>query len=235
MAAMELPVLCPEFAVLPTKKFGVIDLVYDIDVKEEGSIGFILDINCQYTDNVVRTCLKKRPWCKIVPSNYEEFSKYKLVYQISDFENINWDPVMNGKEHASSYLVRKGLSRKAQLALQLKKYICKHPDSCLKSSIPFTLIVETWNAFESMKLNFGGQFASFDSSSTLQMPLRQKLEWCLEDVKECVQDQAKKDWYWILKPSVTNKGADISIARNWNEILDDLEINSDIREWVLQK
>ena len=87
-------------------------------------------------------------------------AKSFFCLQVSDFENINWDLVLqrsastNRVLHgASSYLVRKGLSRKAQLSLQLRKYICKNPCSILSNSVPFTVIVETWNAFEDMKVN----------------------------------------------------------------------------------
>jgi hypothetical protein len=96
--------------------------------------------------------------------------------------------------------------------------------------------VETWNAFEEMKLDFGlGTYASFDTSTVLQAPLSKRLEWCLEDVKEILENDDKKDWYWILKPSVTNKGADIVVIKTWDDVIDNLELVPDIREWVLQK
>lgn len=130
------------------------------------------------------------------------------------------------------------MSRKAQLALQLKRYISKHPNSILARTTPYTLIVETWNAFEDMKLDFGGGFcASFDTNSGgsffMQSSLRQRLEWSLPDVQEEVK--SRSDWIWILKPSVTNKGTNISVHRNWDGILDALEENSEVREWVLQR
>ena len=116
---------------------------------------------------------------------------------------------MEGREIASSYLVRKGLSRKAQLALQIKRYLSKHPKSCLKQAVPYTLIIETWNAFEDMRIEFGGGFmATFDARSVVTMPLRERLELSLEDVRMEMERSERDQWTWILKPSVTNKGAD---------------------------
>ena len=77
--------------------------------------------------------------------------------QIADFENIEWDPVLQGTHRAASYLVRKGLSRNAQLALQVRRFLSKHRDSPLRQAVPFTLVLETWGAFEEeMKVNLGG-------------------------------------------------------------------------------
>lgn len=126
--------------------------------------------------------------------------------------------------------------RKAQFCQQVKKYTCKHEKSILREAIPYTVVVETWSAFEKLQLYFGGgTFASFDTSTSMQTPLRNRLEWCLEDVKDCMQSSCRSDWLWILKPSVTNKGIDISVIKNWEELLDCLEMSSDIREWVLQR
>jgi ABC-type glycerol-3-phosphate transport system substrate-binding protein len=100
-----------------------------------------------------------------------------------------------------------------------------------------TIIVETWNAYEEMKLDFGGGiFASFDDDHHLiQAPLRDRLCWCLHDVKQTIESDEYKDLYWILKSSVTNKGYDISIIKTWDELLQSLEASSHIREWVLQR
>ena len=159
-----------------------------------------------------------------------------MILQFSDFENIEWEQVMQGKQGASSYLVRKGLSRKAQLSLQVRRYLCKHRASILSIAVPYTIILETWNAFDEMKIDFGGgTFASFDTTTVLVAPLRQRLSWCLDDAKELLESSERDGWHWILKPSVTNKGADIAVVRDWEGVLDALEEVPDIREWVLQR
>ena len=46
-----------------------------------------------------------------------------------EYERIDWDRVASGQTMASSYAVRKGLTRKAQLCFGLKKWCSKRPAS----------------------------------------------------------------------------------------------------------
>lgn len=196
-----------------------------------------LNINCAYTSSLLNEAIKKRSWYTLderIGSEDTIVGIHQKVVQLGDFENICWESAMNGDQIASSYLVRKGLSRKAQLAMQIKRFLSKHRDSILLKATPFTLILETWNAFEDMRVDFGhGTFADFDSNLVMNVAFRQRLEWCLEDVKIAMEDHHSD--HWILKSSVTNKGADIVIINDWDSLLDALEDVPDIREWVLQK
>jgi len=147
-------------------------------------------------------------------------------------------PVMSGRHNAASFLVRKGLSRKAQLSLQIRRYIAKHPESILKSAVPFTIILETWDAHEEMNVSFGGVVANFGDSSYTTLgtsSLRERLGWVLEEAKQIFEESERSDWHWILKPSYTNKGSDIFVIEKWNDVIDALVSVEDIREWVLQK
>jgi hypothetical protein len=57
-----------------------------------------------------------------------------------------------------------------------------------------------------MQLDLGcGVLAVFDHALKAA-PLRQRLEWCLNDLKDTVEEPNHEGWKWILKPSVTNKG-----------------------------
>ena len=221
-----------------TKRFVVFDVKRP---NEDCLIKFIiqLKVNCEYSASIIESCIKKRAWCLLdissTQSTSDAASKDQIpVIQIGDFENISWERVLDGSQIASSYLVRKGLSRKAQLALQIKRFCSKHKDCILRKATPFTLILETWSAFEDMRVDFGnGTFANFDTNMIMDVALRQRLEWSLEDVKLCMEDSHYD--HWILKPSVTNKGVDIAIIQNWENLLDAIEAVPDIREWVLQK
>jgi tubulin---tyrosine ligase len=51
-------------------------------------------------------------------------------------------------------LVRKGLSRKAQLSYYLAKFTAKHADSVLWGAVPPSIILDTWEAFEG-RMSFG--------------------------------------------------------------------------------
>lgn len=208
--------------------------------------------DCQYTERIVRQTALRRAWCAEVLSAEEA-----NCVQIGDFEHLSWEPVLSGESCASSYLVRKGLARKAQLSLQIRRYLAKHPQSILRRAVPETLVVETWAAFEDKLDLGGGMLASFDVPGLQQAPLRQRLDWSLTDAKALFvpdvdtatgevlhltehtkrrqnSNGEEQESLWILKPSVTNKGADIAIVREWDDLLDALESAPDMREWVLQ-
>lgn len=85
-----------------------------------------------------------------------------------------------------------------------------------------------------MRIDFGGgTFCSFDSTLIADTPLRTKLEFVLEDVRELVHAPERKGWVWILKPSVTNKGVGISLVRDWDDLMDALENFTDMRYGIV--
>jgi tubulin---tyrosine ligase len=226
---MKFVVLSPLIHVVKTLRFSVAECKHC--TPKAGTYNVDLDINCAYSAILIEETIRRRPWCTTGKQKNE-----MCKIQIKDFENIDWEPVMKGACGASSYLVRKGLSRKAQLSLQIKRYCSKNPTSVLHKSSPYTVVIETWNAFEEMKLDFGrGTFASFEDQSLSRAPLRQKLDWCLTYARSIVEEDSNKDVMWILKPSVTNKGIDISVVRDWDGVLTALESADHIREWVLQR
>lgn len=148
-------VLNPLFRIKKTNKFSCI--IYN-DKSLPVPVDIFIGLECPYSKQIVVDAINRRPWCNII-EKYSKDNKFgennKTIIQFSDFENIEWDNVLGGSQKASSYLVRKGLSRKAQLSLQIKRYLSKHPKSILKKATPFTMILETWGAFEEMKLEFG--------------------------------------------------------------------------------
>jgi hypothetical protein len=130
---------------VPTKSFWTIDV---IPLQEkDNQLSICLNLACPYTSKVIQRVLSNLPHCTLSPLDAS-----KKMIQIADFENIEWEPVLEGQHAASSYLVRKGLSRKAQLALQIKRYQSKHPETILTDAVPYSLIIETWDAFEEMKV-----------------------------------------------------------------------------------
>ena len=141
----------------------------------------LCDLNCSYSQSVLIDVLSKQPNYHILfRDDLINYDTIKDLIQFSDFENINWEPVMKGNQRASSYLIRKGLSRKAQLSLQIKKYFSKNSlqKDKYNACFPFTIIIQTWNAFEDIKIDFSpGVSASFDTSSHFSnVTFRQRLE-----------------------------------------------------------
>lgn len=129
-------------------------------------VGVFVDLNCQYTRQIVKDAISRRPWCHLIELEGAS-NRYSEVIQFSDFENIQWEEVMSGRQRASSFLIRKGLSRKAQLSIQIKRFLSKNPGSILSKASPYTLIIETWNAFEvwfSFVLNLRQQAINMSTS-----------------------------------------------------------------------
>lgn len=194
----------------------------------------LCNLNCSYSQRILLDCIESRQATCFRVYSLNNTCSNKIL-QFCDFENIEWEPIMRGEQMASSFLIRKGLSRKAQMSLQLKKYFSKNK-SKYKQAFPYTIIIETWNAFEEMKIDFSpGVFAAFDSLNFANTPFRQRLEWSLEDARYELTNAERADWIWILKPSVTNKAADICIVKGWDSLIDALEKVPDMREWVLQR
>jgi hypothetical protein len=174
-------------------------------------------------------------------------------FQWAEYERIDWEAVLSGKHGASSYCIRKGLSRKAQLAYYTHRHICKHPDSILKHALPKTLILDTWAVWDDDAqtqtqsgegiadiIAFQGAKTSNNNSAD-SVNRRTKLDQCLKQAKE-VMMQAEKEFceespdsddvpMWILKPSSINKGAGIEIIHIYEELVDLCWSEPDIREW----
>lgn len=74
----------------------------------------------------------------------------------------------------------------------------------------------------------------FDAGLTSSLSQTDRLDWCLRDVKERMEQGAADDELWILKPSVTNKGAEVLVVRDFAPVRDTLLTWQDVREWVLQ-
>jgi hypothetical protein len=84
-----------------------------------------LSIAEEYTKEIVLAALARRSWCSIACVEQEELSSPLRTLQLADFESIDWNRVLAGEHRASCYCIRKGMSRKAQLSLYLKKYTTK--------------------------------------------------------------------------------------------------------------
>ena len=240
------------FFLQQTSRFAVLSTVttqssFEVPVLPSSPLGIYLDWNCAYTESILRNTIARRSKHLRLQNNAFSAADTAYVVQLADFENIDWEPVLSGACGASSYLVRKGLSRKAQLSLQIRRYLAKHPQSILSRAVPETHVLETWNAFEEMKLDFGhGMICNFQHDRSLtQAPLRHRLDWTLAETRSMFFPEDNDPHYdpehppdlgtWILKPSVTNKGTDISLIQDWDDVLDALEETPDLREWVLQR
>jgi len=66
----------------------------------------------------------------------------------------------------------------------------KHKDCLLSKSVPRTVVVDIWDAFDT-------------SLAELGIGFRQRLESCLWEMRQILENE--KETTWIMKPSATNK------------------------------
>ncbi|CAM9735693.1 unnamed protein product, partial [Chrysoparadoxa australica] len=209
-----------------TAKYSVLGGCDGSDVKLA-----VLNVICPYTRRAVIQCFRKRGRAWGLTS---DTSKAEL--QWGDYECLDWERIVSGKLRASSFCVRKGLSRKAWMSMYCNKYITKNPKSPLRHALPATVIVDTWEAFDdSLTFNFGGgDIASFGDDLGVRQSkgLSERIDWCLGEVEEKMKAMPGP---WILKPSTLNKGAAVVLVADVADLRSAVHSCTDIREWVLQE
>lgn len=65
-----------------------------------------------------------------------------VLVQYGSYDDVAWGPVLNGRTVANSYMLRKGLIRKAHLAYNTCKWTTKYPSSPLAAGTPRTVWIE---------------------------------------------------------------------------------------------
>ena len=247
----------------PTKKFSVIATKPDLTGSQQTKVGIFLDINEPYTRRVIQEALSDPSRSKyfdvtLGPGDSEMMDPIPLPdhcsFQWAEYERIDWTAVLAGRHGASSYCIRKGLSRKAQLAYYTHRHVCKHPTSLLKDAIPQTVILDTWPVWEKSgeetnntgpREGFADVVVSIGSLVTGgagNTNRRARLDLCLSEAKkamelaerayELAQDQTRAQApVWILKGSTVNKGVGIHIVHLYEQVVDICWTESDIREW----
>ena len=197
----------------------------------------LLGLEETYTNDSIINCFKHRVNYKIYSYNKKDleqqndlmknFDIYWLEYEDLDFESLIH---RERKVLFNSYCIRKGLIRKAHIAYYIRKFLLKKPNSILSKCVPETYV------FELDYLDY----------------LDEAMNDCFEVENDLKENESRisrneKTVKYILKSSLTNKGAEILIfdrriqleeyfiqrVKNLNEDEDDGTI--DIREWVIQK
>ena len=230
----------PIFSVEPTAKFGVVSLdASQLRKRESRAPEYALvDVQCGYARGKVLEALRRRPWVRVTvapprASGIEEAFRTasgtagRLAaggLHWGDYEVLDWERVLAGEVRANAYCVRKGLSRKAQLWVYCQKHASKRPQCLLKDHMPQTLVLDLWEAYD-------GNVSVFGQSFGCRMPLRKRLDFALTSVREAMEAQGG---FWIVKPSVTNKGSEIAVLASYEELCAHLMAWQDQREWVLQ-
>ena len=108
----------------------------------------------------------------------------------------------------------------------MNKYIAKNPASILSKSIPLSLVISTWDAFDENLMKMGVSPAA-------------AMDGLLQEAKELIRGYSS-DTMWVLKPSLGRKGVDVIMISGDSVTALDMVKQAmldmpDAREWVLQK
>jgi tubulin--tyrosine ligase len=190
----------------------------------------LLTIHSKYVQNLLLILFQSRNLMYTVTTTRRKRKKANtnehFDLQFCEYEEIDWDTVLSGdiRSRASCYCVRKGLTRKAALAQVCTKWVDKFgKQSILGRFVPETICISTWDAFS----DDGGWLAKFgvrDRNLALSESLRDAEEW-LENGKD----------RFVLKPSIANKGAEVTPVQTLQEVKEVVRTWQDCREWVLQR
>lgn len=206
------------------------------------SIKVLLGIDENYTQTAILECFKNRKEYEIIKydqndkvimkhANNIDYDIYWLEYEYLDFEKL----LQNSNDKKilfNSYCIRKGLIRKAHIAYYIKKYLLKNSKSTLAKHVPETCI------FELDYIDYLDE--ALNEAFEVELELKENEKRLEENMK------TKK---FILKSSMTNKGAEILIFDRRKQLedffqkrIDYLDKNDenydgslDLREWVIQQ
>jgi hypothetical protein len=244
------------------KKFATTNKQPDETVEP---IGIFLDIDEIYTRDLILKALRhpsRAPYFHVTLGSGFGFEPVPLPshcqFQWSEYERIDWHGgVLPGRHGASSFCIRKGLSRKAQLAYHTRRYTCKNPNSALRSAMPQSIILDCWAVWDddcignadTPSMTYNGGLADVVTSigslvgggNSKAMNRRVRLDKCLAEAKDAMYaaelkyqediDEKGAAPIWILKGSTTNKGEGIYIVHLYEQVVDHCWAESGIREW----
>ncbi|CCC71792.1 hypothetical protein NCAS_0I01240 [Naumovozyma castellii] len=117
-----------------------------------------------------------------------------VLFQYGDYEQLDVDKLMSSPEKyfTNSYVYRKALIRKHYLSHTVHSYVVKHPESILNTAVPETYTIDL-------------DYAEFlDDSLDENWELRQELE--------------KEEKWWIVKPSMSDKGQGIRVFKTIEDL-----------------
>lgn len=116
------------------------------------------------------------------------------VIQYGDYEQLDMDRLLSNRDSyfTNSYIYRKALIRKHYLAHTIHSYIVKNPNSILNRA--------------------------FLESYTLDLDYAEFLDDSLDENWELRQELEKNDRWWIVKPSMSDKGQGIRVFKTIKDL-----------------
>jgi tubulin--tyrosine ligase len=180
-----------------------------------------LALDCAYQQLHYRQALERRTYM-------QHTSMADATLAIDEYEAIEWEEVMSkgsAYQAVSSFCIRKALCRKANMANALEKHCtkCRGDDgtsACpLLKTLPQTVVIDSLSVFE---------------TRPAWLDFRSALVECLCDAEDAME-KAGPGVAWILKPSLTNKGAGIRIVADIETVEAAIREEQEVGQWVLQR
>ncbi|BGO99256.1 putative tubulin--tyrosine ligase pby1 [Rhodotorula toruloides] len=134
-------------------------------------------------------------------SQEDDLDGDKPDLQFCDYDALNFDWTMDERTLLNSYVIRKGLIRKSNLAHTIALYLSKNPDSPLRRATPKTV-------------HFSCSFA--DELDELLMDDLYEVEQSFAEAENGGQEK-----WWILKAALADKGNGIRLFSS-REMLEDI-------------
>ena len=177
--------------------------------------------DCPYTlKHLLEIFARRATSWRLLPPTAPASALSSAPLQWDEYESIDWSSAMSPPYRmVPSFCIRKGLCRKANLAESLAAYAARHPASPLATAVPHTVVIDTFSAFHSRPkwLDLGSALAE-----------------ALCDAEAAVE-AAPRGAAWVLKPSLTNKGAGLSLVAGVGALAAAVRAEPDVGQWVLQR
>ena len=145
----------------------------------------------------------------------------RSVLWVDEYEHTDWGTALAPPYRlVSNFCIRKGLGRKGNLAEAMEAYFMRHSDlrAALGRCFPCTVVLDTFSTFHARPrwLDEGSALAEalFEAEAAMASAPRAA---------------------WILKPSLTNKGAGLSIVTTFAQVEAELRRERELSQWVLQR
>lgn len=166
----------------------------------------VIDYEDSYTHAIIRAAFSSMVSPEVyilIPTIDDLPSPSSPSFQIRSYESI---PFQHLHDHtrtalANSYVIRKALIRKHYLAHTVRSYLVKYPESELRNHVPVTV-------------DFEVDYAEF-----LDEALVEAYELGESFMRNEGKDASDRAW-WILKPSMTNRGIGIRLFSTEQELHD---------------
>lgn len=128
------------------------------------------------------------------------------VLQITSYERLDFDHLLShpASSLANAYIIRKALIRKHYLSNTVANWITKHPDSILETHVK-------------PAIDFELDYAEFLDEALVEA-YELKESWARNESA----DERDRDW-WILKPSMSDRGQGIRMFSTEEELRDIFE------------